>query len=69
MAAKPESSVRMAVRASLVRCSQSCAPLACLAEFIEELLELGWDAESARRVEKEALAVLSRQLELRHEHV
>jgi hypothetical protein len=40
-----------------------------LGEFIEELLELGWDAESARRVEKEALAVLSRQLELRHEHV
>jgi hypothetical protein len=51
VAAKPESTIRFAIRGCLVRCGQTEAPLTCLAEFTEELRKTGWDEASVHAVE------------------
>ena len=58
MAGKPQSSIRLAINACIVRCSQSRSAALCLAEFIQELGQMGWDYESLRHVEQGALQAL-----------
>jgi len=65
MASKSRSSIRLAVRACIIRCSQSRAPLACLGDFIEELGGFGWDWESIQQVERGALNAFRDQKEQR----
>jgi len=56
---KPLSSIRLAIKSCLVRCSQSSTPLACLADFAGALSCHGWDAESVREVERGVFAILT----------
>jgi len=58
MAGKPQSSIRLAIRACIVRCSQSPTSVLCLAEFLEELRCMGWNDESVQQVEDGTLSAM-----------
>jgi hypothetical protein len=58
MAEKSPSSIRLAIRACIIRCSQSSTPLACLADFTAELRRVGWDSASLQQIERGTIALL-----------
>jgi hypothetical protein len=56
---KGPSSIRLAIRACIIRCNQSDTPLACLTDFTAELRLLEWDPASLQQIERGTLALLA----------
>ena len=46
----------------LARCTGSEAPLCCLGEFLEKLVEMGWDEDDVRAVQATVLRLLGKPL-------
>jgi hypothetical protein len=63
MAGKSALSIRAAVTTGFERCASSQTPLCCLAEFLDQLLGLGWDAADVRLVESQLLDLLGQAKE------
>jgi len=63
MADKLKLSIQAAVTSGFARCSESDAPLCCLADYLEKICELGWGSEDVRSVETDVLELLRRAKE------
>lgn len=60
VANKSELSLRAAIMSCLARCSESQAPLCCLGEFLEKLIEMGWSRDDVHSVQTSVLRLLNR---------
>ncbi len=63
VANKSKLTVRAAVMNCLARCSDSDAPLCCLGEFLEKLVEMGWNEGDVRTVRASVLRLLGKPLQ------
>jgi len=59
MVEKPQSSIRLAIRACIIRCTKSDSPLTCLEDFIDGLRQSDWSAASLHQIERGTLLALA----------
>ena len=59
MPSQSRKSVRSKVRECLARCSGAPIPLACLAEFVSQLRQEGWEEADIHQVEVTVLKILA----------
>ena len=58
MASKSDLAIHAAVMTCAAHCAESHAPFACVGDFLEKLVEMGWDADDVAAVTQEVLALL-----------
>jgi len=58
MASKSNLAIHAAVMTCAAHCAESHAPFACVGEFLEKLVAMGWDADDVAAVTQKVLPLL-----------